>query len=152
VPPAIGPISGAILTRAIVARPYTLTLAIGPPDTLYSPAQARTQHPKGGEIVLGGATPAGVARSGAPAPHRSLALYVSSATTGKTIIYVAVAITIASAEGTILQRVPVELLQPTVKGPVDRHFGNNVALLAGHYLVLAHVGQVSATFDVPLRK
>jgi hypothetical protein len=131
------------VAATLAAGPYTLALAIGPPEQLYSLAQARTLHPKQGELTTSGAAP-----PGAPAANHYLALRVYSAKTGNIVTGIPVAVNVTTPGGRILQRIPVVVMQSIAAGPSDRHFGDNVALPMGHYHVAVRANQSSATFDV----
>ncbi len=127
-----------------LAGSYRLALAIGPPQHLYSQAQVRAHHPSTGEVLLNGTAPS----AGTAIPNHYLELHVYSAANGTPIATIAVTLVITTPQGRILQRVPAVAMQRVAVGSADRHFGDNLALPAGHYHVAVQAGQASAVFDV----
>jgi hypothetical protein len=79
-----------------------------------------------------------------------LELHVHSAATGKTITHAMVSLTITTAAGKVIARVPIAQMYGVKEGTKDWHYGNNVALKPGHYHVAAGVEQTTATFEVML--
>jgi hypothetical protein len=136
--------SSATVRETILAGSYRLALAIGPPQHLYSQAQIRARHPSTGEVLLNGTAPS----AGTAIPNHYLELHVYSAANGTPISAVAVTLIVTTPQGRTLQRVPAVAMQRVAVGSADRHFGDNLALPAGHYHVAVHAGQASAVFDV----
>jgi hypothetical protein len=144
--PAQADAGGTVVSRTLVAGPYTLTLRIGPSLRLWTPEQVSTLHPRVGDIVLQEPRAGG---SPATANH-NLDLHVALRTLGIVIKNVVVAITITTPAGTVVQQVPVGLMQGVDKGPSDIHYGNNVSLPPGHYRIVVYVKRTTATFEVTL--
>jgi hypothetical protein len=136
--------SGATVRETILAGSYRLALAIGPPQRLYSQAQIRARHPSTGEALLNGTAPS----AGTAIPNHYLELHVYSAANGTPIATIAVTLVVTTPQGRTLQRVPAVAMQRVAVGSADRHFGDNLALPAGHYHVAVQAGQASAVFDV----
>jgi hypothetical protein len=144
---------GTVVSQTLVAGPYTLTLRIGPPLPLWSPEQARTKHPRNGDIIRRGPNIillGPMARGSVTTPNYHLDLHVALRSLGTVIRNVVVAITVTTPTGTVVQRVPVALSQGVRNGPSDIHFGNNISLKPGHYLIVVQVKRTTATFAVAL--
>jgi hypothetical protein len=136
---------GATIQQMKMAGSYKLVLMIGPLQTMYTPAEARKKHPKSGEIMVSGTMAMGGAM-----PNHHMELHVYSAASGKTMTNARVSLTVLSAAGKVIARVPIATMYGVKEGKKDWHYGNNLALKPGHYHVAAVVNQTHATFDVML--
>jgi hypothetical protein len=144
--PARAGAGGTVVSKSLVAGPYTLTLRVGPPLRLWSPKQASTMHPRDGDIILLSTTATGSTAT----PNHHLDLHIALRTLGNVITNVVVAITITTPAGTVVQRVPIATMQGVGKGSSDIHFGNNISLQPGRYRIVVQVKRTTATFDVTL--
>ena len=140
--------ASSTVTDTMMAGPYKLTLYIGPTEPMYTMAQVKKLHPTSGEVMVSGSmTMSGMGTHGAKLNHH-LELHVYNGMSGKTVTKAVVTITVRDAMGKLLERVPIATMYGIKEGMADFHFGNNVALMAGKYLVVTQVNQTTATFKV----
>jgi len=152
--------SPAAQTWQQTVGPYRLTLVLGPPETMYTPAQVAAQHPTSGEVMLGGqmampgmatpamgmATPMGGAMAGT---IRHLELHVVEAATGRVVPDARVAITVVDETAHQTTALSIVTMQGVRAGAADFHYGNNVVLVPGHsYRVEVTVNGLGTTFAV----
>ena len=112
---------------------YVFSLSIGPTETMYTPAQARSKHPTSGEIMLSGQMTSGMA--GMTMDNLGMRhLEVHICTPGGAVVTNAQPKIVVSdpASKTMAVAVPVEKMQGVNGGPSDIHYGNNVTLDEGH--------------------
>jgi hypothetical protein len=134
------------VSETVMAGPYKLTLDIGPLEVMYTAAQIKKLHPKSGEIMISGTMVMGMGMG--PMPNHHLELHVFSRQTGAVVTKAMVAITIYTAKGKLVEKVPIAVMRGIKSGASDTHFGNNVALKDGKYMVKAQVEHTTATFMV----
>jgi hypothetical protein len=137
---------GKTVTVTTVAGPYRLTLVVGPLEQMWTMAQMQAKHPKTGEVMISGSMAMGGMNG--PMPNHHLELHVYQKTTGKVVSNVMVSITIYSAKGMLVEKVPISVMQGIKEGPANRHYGNNVSLKDGSYSVQVQVGMAKATFKI----
>jgi hypothetical protein len=148
--PARAAMGGATFQQTKRAGAYKLVLMIGPLEHMYTPAEVKKKHPTSGEVMVSGTmVMGGMGRAGAM-PNHHLELHVYSAATGKTITHAVVSLTITTAAGKVIARVPIAQMYGVKEGTKDWHYGNNVLLKPGHYHVTAGVEMTTAAFDVML--
>jgi 5-hydroxyisourate hydrolase-like protein (transthyretin family) len=129
---------------------YKLVLMIGPLEQMCTAAQAKQMPAKCAEVMVSGSMVMGGMGMSGPMPNHHLELHVYNRTTGKTIAGAMVSITVRTASGKLVMRVPIAVMYGLKEGKADLHYGNNVALKAGQYHVVAQVEMTTATFDVKL--
>ena len=144
--------SAAIITRTAKTVAYSLTLDVGPAETMYSQADVKKMHPKTGELMIGGS----MAMTGSMAlmkgdVERHLELHVASRLTGAVVTNVVPTITLtdSSAMAMAATKVDAVAMQSVTKGASDRHYGNNVSLKLGDAYkvsVVVHGEKASFTF------
>ena len=111
-------------------KSYIFMLTLGMPEHIWTPAQAKTMHPKTGELVLNGpmdqAMPMG-------ATQRQLEVRISSRATGDPVAGASPTITVTDVSGQnhSIVTVPVDELEGVRAGADDLHYGNNIDLVAG---------------------
>ena len=133
---------------------YRLVLRIGPPEPVFTLAEARARRPRSGEVMVGGQTadmPASMDRDVAAASEegfRHLELHVDSRATEKPVIEAHVTLTVASADRKSSRAVPIARLYDIEQGLEDLHYGNNVPLPPGDYIVRAAVNGEHVRFHV----
>ena len=136
------------VTETMMAGPYRLTLKIGPLEQMYTMTQVKKTHPISGEIMVSGAmTMSGMGMNGAM-PNHHLELHVYDGKSGKTMTKAMVTLTVRDAMGKLQEKVPIATMYGIKEGMSDFHFGNNVALKAGKYQVVAQVNKTTAAFKV----
>jgi hypothetical protein len=110
---------------------YTLTLAIGMPEQMWTPAQVRVKHPKTGEVMLMGSMGGAMSMGGS---QRHLEVHIYSRSTGKPVAGANPTISAidTSTKNAMAITVPVAEMEGVVAGAADLHYGNNVDLVGGH--------------------
>jgi len=136
-------VSGSIARQG----PYVFALAIGPVETMYTPAQVKARHPSTGEVMLSGRMVGGMAgmdmSSGA---ERHLGVHICTAG-GKVVRGAHPAITVNGAT------VPAAVMEGVGEGAADYHYGNNVNLESGRKLtVVVRLNGHTAVFHTTVPK
>ena len=149
---AMGPIQAIAETAH-----YKLELDIGDSTTMYSKADAQRLKPTSGEIMVSGEMtgnmPAmqGMASSGSMASASSeqhLELHVLSKATGKVVQGAKVTIVAYGPTATTPIVVPIAVMYGVVQGEADWHYGNNIQLAPGPYVVQVTANGEAAQFDI----
>jgi hypothetical protein len=138
--------SAATITRHARTKSYSLTLVVGPSESMYTQAQVKKLHPKSGEVMLAGAMSGGSMSMHA---NRHLELSVKSRATGRVVTNVSPQISLydAAGKGTTFT-VDAVAMQGIGMAMSDVHYGDNVALVAGHvYRVHIVVGGEPVTLS-----
>jgi hypothetical protein len=96
----------ATITRAVTTASYRVVLDLGPAETMYTPAQLKTMHPRSGEVMLANAMAMGGMSMGA-GMTRHLELHVFSRATGKVLtgLMPKISLTDTSAKTMMAERV-----------------------------------------------
>jgi hypothetical protein len=146
------PAAAATITRHAATKSYRLTLVVGPQEPMYTQAQVKAQHPKTGEVVIGGSMGASHAMTMEGGATRHLEVQVLSRATGKPATGVTPALTLTAQAAMMsparTSMLEVMAMQGIGKGMSDLHFGNNVQLSAGRdYRVTVVVKGQRASFS-----
>lgn len=110
---------------------YHYVLDVGPTEQMFSSSQVATDHPKTGEVMLGGAM--GMAQ-GANAQH--LEVHICSRSTGEVVTGAAPTIKLTDATTGTTTDVRVATMQGVTAGQADLHYGNNIVAPPGHSFVV----------------
>jgi hypothetical protein len=140
--------SGACTTGSISKTgPYVFALTIGPEETMYTPAQVKSKHPKTGEVMLAGEMVGGMAGMDmSTGPQRHLEVHICT-TSGRVVTGAHPSITVNGA------MVPVAVMEGVGEGTADYHYGNNVSLKAGQKAnVVVKLNGTTAVFAVTVPK
>jgi hypothetical protein len=139
---------------------YKLELDVGGPEKMYSKAEAARMKPAAGEIMVSGAMADGM--PGMPAPPsggmaamettRHLELHVRDKASGKAVEGARVHITVRNAAGGEAMTVPVAVMYGIAEGETDWHYGNNVDMPPGRYVVNVSANGETAQFTVTVPK
>ncbi len=133
-----GATPGPCATGQVVKTPsYVFALAIGPLETMYTRAQVKAEHPTSGEEMLSGSMTTGMAAMTMPSDERHLEVHIC--TTGGAVYtkgHPTISIVDTSAKVLSMMMVPVATMEGIGEGSADFHYGNNVALTAGHHLTV----------------
>lgn len=141
---------------------HRLELDIAGREQMYSKTDAERLKPTSGEIMVSGQMVGGTggmqAMPGMSSNNlmqtgtamRHLELHVRSKATGQAIHDVDVGMTVADPAGRQRMVVPIAVMYGIAEGLDDWHYGNNVHLLPGHYVVLVTANHESARFDVSI--
>ncbi len=140
---APAPAAGHVTYRA-VAGPYALTLTIGPAETMLTPAEARRTHARMGEVMLDGATATAMPMG---AMQRHLELHVAEGDMGMAVTNARVSV---SVQGAGAPKGPLMLarMYDVREGMKDLHYGVNVGLDTGKYVVRMQVNGSTASLHV----
>lgn len=143
--------SAASITRAAKTASYSLTLAIGPMETMYTQAEAKKMHLKAGEVMVGATSMASSMTAMKGEALRHLEVQVKSRSSGAVVTNMTPQITVTDTSGMSMsaQKVDVMAMQGIGKGIADLHYGNNVSLKrADTYKVsvVVHGEKASFTF------
>lgn len=114
---------------ATTTASYTITLDVGPVETMYTQQQVESSHPTTGEVMLGGVM------SMASGPNaRHLEAHICAKATDTVVSNVNPTITMqdTTSAGTAPQSVPISVMQGVTSGSSDLHYGNNVSVTPGH--------------------
>jgi hypothetical protein len=144
------------ITKIATTRSYNLSLEVGPLQPMYTPAQVSARHPKAGEVMFSGdmqmppgmAGMADMAGMNAPPDWRHLEVHVFDRTSGDVVRNLNPTITVTSPATGQSQNVPITTMQGLADGPHDFHYGNNVQLPRGQYVVAVRIGDEISNFDV----
>lgn len=144
------------ITQVASTGTYNLSLEVGPLQPMYTPEQVKAQHPKVGEVMFAGQMqmPPGMAgmtdMAGMQAPPdwRHLEVHVFDRKSGDVVRDVVPVIVVTDRATGKSQNVPITTMQGLTDGPRDFHYGNNVDLPHGQYLVAVQVGAESSNFDI----
>jgi hypothetical protein len=142
--------SAATITRNADTKSYALTLVVGPLETMYTPAQVKSMHPKTGEVMVGGSMGGGMSMGKGT---RHVEVHIHSRATGGIVKNVTPTMMIrdktAMAGMNMAVKVPVIAMQGVGQGVSDLHYGNNVPLKAGHtYVITVTVNREPAMFTI----
>lgn len=145
-------VGGWHYSAAKTTTTYKLTLRVGPSEAMYTRAQVTAQHPKSGEVMVGGAMGMGSGghamgmEGGGTARH--LEVHVRLRSTGEVLGGVMPTITLADQTMKAMpSKLQVVAMEGIGAGMSDLHYGNDVALQAGHrYSVVVSVKGERATF------
>jgi hypothetical protein len=125
---------GAIVTTV---GKYVMASIAGPNEAMYTVAQARTLHPKTGEIMISGQMigKGGSSMSmGATSVMRHIEVHICSKATGKAMVGAQPLMSIKDlSRGSMMTKLRVAEMQGLNRNPADTHYGNNVTVIPGHH-------------------
>jgi hypothetical protein len=126
---------------------YVFALSIGPTETMYTPAEVKSKHPKSGEVMLAGKMVGGMAGMDmTTGPQRHLEVHICK-TAGQVVTGAHPTITVNGA------MVPVAVMEGVGEGVSDYHYGNNVNLKPGQKVtVVVKLNGQTATFHTTVSK
>jgi hypothetical protein len=140
------------LTR--VVGDYRIELHLLPPEQFYTAAEVSAQHISAGMLIVGGLPRVPVGAT--PAPNHHLIVHVFDRTSGKAVTDAKVQMSIrpVGADGHPngpSRDVPVVTMQAIGAGAASTHYGNNLVIPAGDYMVSVIVNHTSTTARFPIR-
>jgi hypothetical protein len=165
---ASGCATGSGITASTTTQSYVVRLDIGPLETMFTPAQAASQHPTDGEIMISGTmSPVGGSDGMGDMPGMSgsdtsgtatntsahhLEAHICSKTSGTPIQGANPTITVTpAATPSTPQNVPIAVMEGVNAGVADYHYGNNVLLSpGGAYTVAVALNGQTATFHITI--
>jgi hypothetical protein len=123
--------------QVVKTHSYVFALELGPVETMYTPTEVRSQHPKSGELVLSGSLTVGMAgMTTSSSAQRHLEVHVC--TSGGAVYtkgHPMITIDDTSSKAPLMM-VPVATMEGIGEGVSDFHYGNNVELTAGDHLTV----------------
>lgn len=146
-----GPCQVSGSSQTVSTQTYTMSVATGPPERMYSPSEAAAQHPTDGEIMLRGAMSGsagampdmgsmgdmgGASGSVADGSWRHVEVHICSRATGRVVADALPSLAILDRTTGQTDVVPVAVMEGVRSGNADVHYGNNVDLAPGHELIL----------------
>jgi hypothetical protein len=141
--------SGSCASGTVARQgPYVFALSIGPMETMYTPAQVASTHPKSGEVMLAGKMVGGMAGMDmTTGPQRHLEVHICKTAGGQVVTGAHPTITVNGA------MVPVAVMQGVGEGVADYHYGNNVNLKTGQKVtVVVKLNGQTAVFHATVPK
>jgi hypothetical protein len=125
--------SGTVLKT----KSYVFALSIGPLEQMYTQAQAKAKHPKSGEVMLSGTMSGGMAGMGmSSSGQRHLEVHICKPS-GAVVMHAHPSIVVSDPKAkTMTMSVPIATMEGVNEGVSDYHYGNNVALTAGHHITV----------------
>jgi hypothetical protein len=145
------PASAAVSIHVVrLTASYSLTLSVGPKETMYTAAEVKAKHPTSGEVMLDDSMSTGGMSMGAG--NRHLEVQVKSRKTNKVLSLMPSSITFTDTSAMSSMATPDKLhvvaMYGVEEGMAELHYGNNVKLTAGHmYKVVVTVKGEKATFN-----
>jgi hypothetical protein len=143
--------SGCSGSMVVKTKSYVFALSIGTFQQMYSPAQVKAKHLKSGEVMVRGQM---MGMNMAMSGQRHLEVHICSRSSGKVVSGAHPTITVSdlTAKGK-MEMMPVAAMYGIKQGPSDYHYGNNIAMTAGHsYHVSVKLGGQTATFKAKAGK
>jgi hypothetical protein len=122
-------------------------------EPFYTVEQVKANPKLQGMLIIGGAKP--LAPDAKTHPNCHLIVHVFNAKTGKPLSKAKVSMTYqAEAQGKavgVATKVPVVVMQVIGKGPISTHYGNNVVLPDGTYVVTVVANGKKAVFHINVK-
>lgn len=144
--------AGVTLTKT--AGAYRIELHLLPPEEFHTAAEVSAKHISAGMLVVGGLPP--LAAGATPAPNHHLIVHVFDRTSGAAVTDAKVLISLrpVGADGHPSGRhidVPVVKMQAIGAGAGSTHYGNNLAIPAGSYVVTVIINSTITTARFPIK-
>jgi hypothetical protein len=143
-------VAGHVMKDTIVGD-YKIELHVLPAEPFFTAEEAAAHHATEGMLIMGGAVP--LPPDADPRPNHHLVVHVYDAKTGKALTGANVAMKFRNLDdkGNLSGNpvtVPVVIMQAIGKGAESTHYGNNVIMPAGSYVVTVSVNGKKAGFTV----
>lgn len=121
--------------RVALTHAYRFTLLIGEVENMYMPRQVRANHLRHGEVMLRGTMGTSTALlTGGTLRH--LEVQICARPTRVVITHANPKIVVDDATSGRVVTLPVSVMEGIGEGAADLHYGNNVAMAAGHHYVV----------------
>ncbi len=143
--------SGCTGSMVVKTSSYVFLLRLGPFEEMVSLAEAKAKHLKHAEVMVSGTM---MDMHMAKSMQRHLEVHICRRSTGKVMLGAHPTITVAdlTAKGKA-KAVSVAAMYDLAEGVSDMHYGNNVAMTAGHvYRITVTLGSQKAVFRVKVGK
>lgn len=139
-------------THTAVTPSYRMVLRIGMPEKMYTLAQVSKMHPKSGEVMVGGSMmgTGGMSMGGA---MRHVEVQICSRSRNAVLANANPTIVIVDTSARMTMKMTVAMMRGVDAGMEDMHYGNNVAMSAGHaFVVKVSLKGERAVFHVRMPK
>jgi hypothetical protein len=141
-------------TDTQVVGAYRVELHVLPPEEFYTAAEVAAKHISEGMLIVGGLPPLAV--SATPAPNHHLIVHVFDRTSGMAVTDAKVQMSFrpVGADGHPTgphTEVPVVTMQAIGAGAASTHYGNNVVIPAGAYMVSVIINHTITTARFPIK-
>jgi hypothetical protein len=124
------------IAKVTAVGKYVIVSIAGPNEAMYTLAQARTLHPKTGEIMVSGQMMAKGGSSmsmGSTSVMRHIEVHICSKATGKAVAGAQPLMSIKDlSRESMMTKLRVAEMQGLNRDPADTHYGNNVTVIPGH--------------------
>ena len=148
---AVAGCKGGSGTQSAATAGYRFALRVTMPEQMYTPAQVQKMHPKHGEVMLRGTTSMGGMVMGGSLRH--LEVQICSAKTHAVVTNAHPTIVLVDNSTATTTKVPVAVMEGIGEGVADLHYGNNVAMPAGHrFTITVTLRGERAVFQMRLPK
>ena len=152
--------AATLATAKGVTADYRLELNVGTPEKMYSKAEAEMMKLTAGEIMVGGTMAGGMpgmsaGSSATMAPMgamRHLELHIYDKASGNAVRGASVHITVRNAAGGKSMTVPIAVMYGISEGKKDWHYGNDVDMPPGRYVVDVSANGEKAQLTVTVPK
>jgi hypothetical protein len=141
-------------TYTQVVGAYRIELHLLPPEEFYTAAEVAAKHISEGMLIVGGFPPLAVGAT--PAPNHHLIVHVFDRSTGMAVTDAKVQMSFrrVGADGHPSgphTEVPVVTMQAIGAGAASTHYGNNLVIPAGAYVVTVIINHTSTTARFPIK-
>ena len=131
---------------------YVMVANMGASESMYTPEQAASMHPKSGEIMVSGQMDNGInpMSMGAGTSMAYLEVHVCSKATGKAVTDMMPTTTIQGmGSSAMTDSVAVAEMQGLDRNPADTHYENNITVTpGGQYKVVVTMDGQTSTFTI----
>jgi hypothetical protein len=143
--------SGCSGSMVVKTPSYAFALAIGPFAQMVTLAEAKAKHLEHAEVMVSGAM---MGMHMAMSMQRHLEVHICRRSTGKVVLGAHPTITVADLTAKAKpEMVSVAAMYGFAEGVSDMHYGNNLAMMAGHvYRVTVTLGGQRAVFQAKVGK
>ena len=143
--------SGCAGSMVVKTSSYVFALKVGPFEEMVSLEEAKAKHLTNAEVMVSGAM---MGMHMTMSKQRHLEVHICRRSTGKVVLGAHPTITVADLTAKTKPRmVSVAAMYGFAEGVSDMHYGNNVAMTAGHvYRVRVTLGGQMAIFRVKVAK
>jgi hypothetical protein len=137
-----------------VVGPIKIELHVLPAEPFFTADQVKAKKADTGMLIMGGAAPN--VPDADPRPNHHLVVHVFKAKTGKAVTDAKVRMTFQPLDdnGNLSggpADVPIVVMQAIGKGKESTHYGNNVEMPAGSYVVEVSVNEKKAHFRIAVK-
>ena len=120
--------------RIVNGRHFRFTLLVGKAENMYMPRQVRANHLKHGEEMLRGSMTPVAMLTGGPIRHLEVQICVSR--TRAVVTNANPKIVVDDTSKGRIVTLPLSVMQGIGEGAADLHYGNNLAMPAGHRFIV----------------